>query len=230
MSIREAASSSHLPASPSMSLETSDFGLHLRHFTLSIFCSCSDILLWSNPKSTFVSASAVSTYSYCIMDIIHAVHTIKTFFFLQVPNYYKIINKPMDFSCIKCKMSRNHFNHYSSVEAFLDDCKLVFRNCAVYNSVSSLGTLLIKKRRKVQSFRLKYEKKRLQCLEYVWIMVTESIACLQRGASLFLIFCSVVLAAALYILLFQCFSSAANWFLAPPNPPPPPTFFKIKIK
>ena len=140
-----------------------------------------------------------------------------------MPNYYKIINKPMDFSCIKCKMSRNHFNHYSSVEAFLDDCKLVFRNCAVYNSVSSLGIFLMKKKKKsvqipVQSFRLKYEKKWLQCLEYVWIMVTESIARLQRGASLFLIFCSLVLAAALYILLFQCCKLIFGPLPIPPSP------------
>ena len=58
---------------------------------------------------------------------------------LQVPNYYKIITKFMYFTAMKCKMSRNHFNHYASVESFLDDCKLIFRNCAVYNSVSTLG-------------------------------------------------------------------------------------------
>ncbi|XP_070200602.1 E3 ubiquitin-protein ligase TRIM33-like isoform X2 [Littorina saxatilis] len=54
-----------------------------------------------------------------------------------VPNYYKIITTPMDFTTIKCKLSRNHFNHYPSVESFLDDCKLVFKNCAVYNSETS---------------------------------------------------------------------------------------------
>lgn len=54
-----------------------------------------------------------------------------------VPNYYKIITNPMDFTNIKCKLSRNHFNHYSSMEAFLDDLRLVFKNCAIYNAESS---------------------------------------------------------------------------------------------
>lgn len=54
-----------------------------------------------------------------------------------VPNYYKIITSPMDFTNIKCKLSRSHFNHYATVESFLDDCKLVFKNCAVYNAESS---------------------------------------------------------------------------------------------
>ncbi|XP_076471034.1 LOW QUALITY PROTEIN: transcription intermediary factor 1-alpha-like [Babylonia areolata] len=54
-----------------------------------------------------------------------------------VPNYYKIITNPMDFSCIKNKLASGHFDHYTSVESFLDDCRLVFRNCAVYNSETS---------------------------------------------------------------------------------------------
>ncbi|XP_076450020.1 E3 ubiquitin-protein ligase TRIM33-like [Babylonia areolata] len=54
-----------------------------------------------------------------------------------VPNYYKIITTPMDFTNIKCKLTRSHFNHYATVESFLDDCKLVFRNCAVYNAEAS---------------------------------------------------------------------------------------------
>lgn len=54
-----------------------------------------------------------------------------------VPNYYKIITHPMDFSNIKAKLSPGHYDHYASIEAFLDDCTLVFRNCAVYNSEMS---------------------------------------------------------------------------------------------
>ena len=58
------------------------------------------------------------------------------YYLSQVPNYYRIITNPMDFTTIKCKLARHHFNHYQSVEAFLDDCRLVFRNCLIYNSVS----------------------------------------------------------------------------------------------
>ncbi|KAL8603826.1 hypothetical protein ACOMHN_058561 [Nucella lapillus] len=57
-----------------------------------------------------------------------------------VPNYYKIITHPMDFSSIKDKLSSGHYDHYTSVEAFLDDCRLVFRNCTVYNSETSEET------------------------------------------------------------------------------------------
>ncbi|XP_064603397.1 E3 ubiquitin-protein ligase TRIM33-like isoform X2 [Liolophura sinensis] len=58
----------------------------------------------------------------------------------SVPNYYKIITNPMDFTNIKCKLSRQHFNHYSTVGEFLSDVKLVFTNCAIYNSeLSEVG-------------------------------------------------------------------------------------------
>lgn len=56
---------------------------------------------------------------------------------LQVPNYHKIIKDPMDFGAIKCKLRRGHFAHYNSVEEFLSDIKLVFRNCFKYNSDKS---------------------------------------------------------------------------------------------
>ena len=55
---------------------------------------------------------------------------------LQVPNYYKIITNPMDFSSVKNKLIPGHSNSYTSMESFLDDCKLIFKNCAIYNSVS----------------------------------------------------------------------------------------------
>lgn len=54
-----------------------------------------------------------------------------------VPNYYRIITHPMDFTTIKCKLSRQHFNHYNEVEHFISDVKLVFKNCSLYNSDSS---------------------------------------------------------------------------------------------
>ncbi|XP_060570139.1 E3 ubiquitin-protein ligase TRIM33-like isoform X2 [Ruditapes philippinarum] len=55
----------------------------------------------------------------------------------SVPNYHKIIKDPMDFGAIKCKLRRGHFAHYNSVEEFLSDIKLVFRNCFKYNSEKS---------------------------------------------------------------------------------------------
>eukprot|EP00106_Octopus_bimaculoides_P009925 XP_014777367.1 PREDICTED: E3 ubiquitin-protein ligase TRIM33-like [Octopus bimaculoides] len=55
-----------------------------------------------------------------------------------VPNYYRIITNPMDFTTIKYKLSRQHFNHYKDVERFIADIKLVFKNCSLYNSVSVL--------------------------------------------------------------------------------------------
>ncbi|XP_076115434.1 transcription intermediary factor 1-alpha-like isoform X2 [Mytilus galloprovincialis] len=54
-----------------------------------------------------------------------------------VPNYYKIITNPIDFSKIKVKVQRQNFNHYDSVEEFIADVKLVFQNCATYNAATS---------------------------------------------------------------------------------------------
>ncbi|CAC5361237.1 E3 ubiquitin-protein ligase TRIM33,Transcription intermediary factor 1-alpha,Tripartite motif-containing protein 66 [Mytilus coruscus] len=54
-----------------------------------------------------------------------------------VPNYYKIITNPIDFSKIKVKIQRQNFNHYDSVEEFIADVKLVFQNCATYNAATS---------------------------------------------------------------------------------------------
>lgn len=43
----------------------------------------------------------------------------------------------MDLSTVKLKLSRQHFDHYNSVEEFIADMKLMFKNCAKYNDVSS---------------------------------------------------------------------------------------------
>ncbi|KAI8783989.1 E3 ubiquitin-protein ligase TRIM33 isoform X1 [Biomphalaria glabrata] len=56
---------------------------------------------------------------------------------IQVPNYYKIITQPMDFTQIKSKLQRSHPNHYHSIKAFLYDVRQVFVNCAIYNKASS---------------------------------------------------------------------------------------------
>ncbi|RUS80711.1 hypothetical protein EGW08_011534 [Elysia chlorotica] len=56
---------------------------------------------------------------------------------LQVPNYYKIITQPMDFTQIKFKLQRQHSHHYQSVKAYLWDLRQVFINCAIYNKAGS---------------------------------------------------------------------------------------------
>ncbi|CAH1787834.1 unnamed protein product, partial [Owenia fusiformis] len=55
----------------------------------------------------------------------------------SAPNYYKIISQPMDLATIRTKLRRGHFNHYDSVETFIDDVKLIFKNCATYNKPDS---------------------------------------------------------------------------------------------
>ncbi|KAH9518788.1 hypothetical protein Btru_006275 [Bulinus truncatus] len=56
---------------------------------------------------------------------------------IQVPNYYKIITQPMDFTQIKSKLQQSHPNHYHSIKAFLYDVRQVFVNCAIYNKAGS---------------------------------------------------------------------------------------------
>ncbi|KAL3178046.1 hypothetical protein MRX96_038586 [Rhipicephalus microplus] len=54
-----------------------------------------------------------------------------------VPNYYKVITKPMDLTTIKQKLSPSHFNHYEDVPEFLADVKLIFKNCYTFNHKES---------------------------------------------------------------------------------------------
>ncbi|GFY65681.1 transcription intermediary factor 1-alpha [Trichonephila inaurata madagascariensis] len=51
----------------------------------------------------------------------------------KVINYYKIIKRPMELETIKIKMSPAHFQHYKTVEEFLDDMILMLSNCYTYN-------------------------------------------------------------------------------------------------
>ncbi|CAG5134573.1 unnamed protein product, partial [Candidula unifasciata] len=55
----------------------------------------------------------------------------------QVPNYYRIITQPMDFTQIKHKLQHSHPNHYKSIRSFLYDLRQVFVNCAIYNKTGS---------------------------------------------------------------------------------------------
>lgn len=51
----------------------------------------------------------------------------------SVPNYYKVISNPMDFSAIRHKISKSHFDHYSCIDDFIADVRLVFSNCQTFN-------------------------------------------------------------------------------------------------
>ncbi|KIJ49447.1 hypothetical protein M422DRAFT_161098 [Sphaerobolus stellatus SS14] len=53
----------------------------------------------------------------------------------QVPDYYEVIKKPMDFSTMEHKLERNL---YSDIDSFLADAQLVFDNCLIYNPEQSV--------------------------------------------------------------------------------------------
>ncbi|XP_047441292.1 E3 ubiquitin-protein ligase TRIM33 isoform X2 [Mugil cephalus] len=55
----------------------------------------------------------------------------------SVPNYYKIIKQPMDLKKVKKKLQLRSSQYYPSVQDFVSDMRLVFRNCAKYNEVGS---------------------------------------------------------------------------------------------
>lgn len=54
-------------------------------------------------------------------------------------NYYQIIKRPIDLSVIRRKLDRANTLHYFSVEQFIDDVLLMFKNCATFNYVSSFS-------------------------------------------------------------------------------------------
>jgi hypothetical protein len=53
---------------------------------------------------------------------------------LKIPNYFKIITHPMDFSTIKRKLNNNS---YTNCKEFCDDLNLTFTNCYTYNGEQS---------------------------------------------------------------------------------------------
>ncbi|XP_068133436.1 transcription intermediary factor 1-alpha-like isoform X2 [Hyperolius riggenbachi] len=56
---------------------------------------------------------------------------------LTVPDYYKIIKRPMDLSHIKRKLQLNGSPHYSQPDEFVSDIRLIFSNCAEFNEPDS---------------------------------------------------------------------------------------------
>ena len=49
---------------------------------------------------------------------------------LNIPDYFTIVKKPMDFGTIKTKLKEQR---YASISEFIDDMELVFYNCKLYN-------------------------------------------------------------------------------------------------
>uniref|UniRef100_A0A8C8DXU6 RING-type E3 ubiquitin transferase n=1 Tax=Oryzias sinensis TaxID=183150 RepID=A0A8C8DXU6_9TELE len=66
----------------------------------------------------------------------------------SVPNYYKIIKQPMDLKKVKKKLQLRSSQYYKSVQEFVSDMRLIFKNCAEYNEVSSMtgaGLVLLRR-------------------------------------------------------------------------------------
>ena len=53
---------------------------------------------------------------------------------LEIPDYFTIVKRPMDFGTIKTKLKESR---YASLEAFCEDMTLVFDNCKLYNNEAS---------------------------------------------------------------------------------------------
>lgn len=56
----------------------------------------------------------------------------------SVPNYYKIIKQPMDLKKVKKKLQLRNSQYYQSVQEFVSNMRLVFKNCAKYNEMSRI--------------------------------------------------------------------------------------------
>ncbi|XP_067856003.1 E3 ubiquitin-protein ligase TRIM33-like isoform X2 [Heptranchias perlo] len=55
----------------------------------------------------------------------------------RVPDYYKIIKKPMDMCTVKAKLQKQHAQHYQRAEEFVADVRLIFKNCDEFNEPDS---------------------------------------------------------------------------------------------
>ena len=53
----------------------------------------------------------------------------------QVPGYLDKVNKPMDFSTMRCKIERHA---YQSLQEFEDDFDLVINNCLKFNAKQTI--------------------------------------------------------------------------------------------
>lgn len=53
---------------------------------------------------------------------------------LNIPDYFTIVKKPMDFGTIKSKLKEQR---YANISEFMEDMELVFYNCKLYNGEAS---------------------------------------------------------------------------------------------
>ncbi|XP_033127238.1 E3 ubiquitin-protein ligase TRIM33-like [Anneissia japonica] len=74
----------------------------------------------------------------------------------SVPNYYKVISKPMELVTIKEKLKPSSTQQYESLDEFISDVKLMFSNCLLFNGeTSDIGRVA----RNIERFFLKQLKK-----------------------------------------------------------------------
>ena len=60
---------------------------------------------------------------------------------LGIPDYFKVVKNPMDFSTIKSKLQGNK---YLRIEDFIEDVNLTFDNCFLYNGENTQVGIMCK--------------------------------------------------------------------------------------
>ena len=74
---------------------------------------------------------------------------------LNVPNYYSIIKKPMDFSTVKKKLNNCS---YTNLKEYCEDMDLIFNNCFMYNGINSfIGEMCSKVKNEYNRLFIKYK-------------------------------------------------------------------------
>ena len=73
---------------------------------------------------------------------------------LNIPNYFDIIKKPMDFSTVKKKL--NNYS-YTNLKEYCDDMDLIFNNCILYNGINSyVGEMCLRVKNEYKNLFVKY--------------------------------------------------------------------------
>ncbi|XP_010529130.1 PREDICTED: transcription factor GTE12 isoform X2 [Tarenaya hassleriana] len=71
---------------------------------------------------------------------------------LNIPDYFSVIPKPMDFSTIECKLAKNGYN---SKEEFAADVRLTFSNAMLYNPPENMVHRMAKELNEIFALRWK---------------------------------------------------------------------------
>ena len=73
---------------------------------------------------------------------------------LNIPNYFDIIKKPMDFSTVKKKLNNCS---YTNLKEYCEDMDLIFNNCVLYNGINSyVGEICLKVKNEYKNLFEKY--------------------------------------------------------------------------